>query len=127
MDEVKNLDDLATYAMHQVERLRVLQARLAELSCEGRSPDGLIVARTGAGGSLLDLRLDPRALVGGPERLGRSVRSAVTAAQNAYAQEAARLMATELPAPGGEAYEQGVARIDELTERVNEMVRRLDR
>ncbi|WP_211240874.1 YbaB/EbfC family nucleoid-associated protein [Hamadaea tsunoensis] len=124
---MKNLDDLAAYALHQVERLRALQARLADLSCEGRSPDGLVVARTGAGGRVLDLRLDPRALGGGAERLGRSVRSAITAAQNAYAQEAGKLMATELPPPGDEEYERGVARIDELTERLNEMTRRLER
>jgi DNA-binding protein YbaB len=127
---MNNLGDLVYYALDQVERVRQAQERLEHASAEGRSPDGLVVARTGPGGRLLDLRVDEAALRGGAERLAGSVQAAVEAAQAAYAVQAGEIMGGELGLPSGKvdsAHDRGLARIDELTEQLESLTRRLDR
>ena len=96
MGELSNLDGLAGYAMQQVEKLRQMQERMGELTGEGRSADGLVVARTGAGGRILDLRVDETVLRSGAARVSADVTAAVTAAQQAYARPADDMMAGEM-------------------------------
>jgi DNA-binding protein YbaB len=130
MAGLNNLDDLANYALDQVDRLRRAQERLEHESGEGRSPDGLVVARTGVGGRLLDLRIDEAALRGGADRLSTSVAAAVSAAQAAYAQQADDIMGGEMgmrPSEAGGAYDRGLARIDELTDQLEDLTRRMER
>ncbi|NUT31994.1 MAG: YbaB/EbfC family nucleoid-associated protein [Hamadaea sp.] len=129
MAELRNLDDLANYALAQVDRLRRAQEQLEEISAVGRSQDGLVVARTGAGGRLIELHVANAALRRGADRLSASVTAAVTAAQAAYAQVADDIMSGELgmrPTEGGGDYDRGLARIDELTDQLEDLVRRLD-
>lgn len=129
MAGLNNLDDLANYAIDQVERLRRAQEQLAHESGEGRSADGLVVARTGPGGGLLELRIDEAALRGGAHRLGADVTAAVTAAQAAYAAKADDIMGGEIgmrPSDTG-SYDRGLARIDELTEQLEDLSRKLER
>ena len=130
MAGLNNLDDLANYALDQVDRLRRAQERLEHESGEGRSPDGLVAAKTGPGGRLLDLRVDEAALRGGAEQLAASVTAAITAAQAAYAKQADDIMGGEMgvrPSEAGGTYDRGLARIDELTDQLEDLTRRLDR
>lgn len=130
MSELSNLDGLAGYAMQQVEKLRTMQERMAELTGEGRSPDGLVVVRTGAGGRILDLRIDEAALRTGAARLSGSVTAAVSAAQQAYATQADDLMADEMgvrPSDPDPSFERGLARLDELTDQLEDLTRRMQR
>src|SRR5262245_37121004 len=91
--ELSKLDGLAGYAMQQVEKLRQVQEQMGELTGEGRSSDGLVVVRTGAGGRILDLHIDETVLRSGAARVTADVTAAVTAAQEAYARQADDLMA----------------------------------
>lgn len=130
MGELSNLDGLAGYAMQQVEKLRQMQERMGELTGEGRSADGLVVARTGAGGRILELRIDETALRSGSARISADVTAAVSAAQEAYARQADDLMADEMgvrPSDPDSSFERGIARIDELTDQLEDMTRRLER
>jgi DNA-binding protein YbaB len=128
--ELSNLDGLAGYAMQQVEKLRRMQEQMGELTGEGRSADGLVVARTGAGGRILDLRVDETVLRSGAARVSADVTAAVTAAQQAYARQADDLMAGEMgvrPSDPDPSFDRGVARIDELTDQLEDLTRRLER
>jgi DNA-binding protein YbaB len=130
MSGLNNLDDLAGYALHQVDRLRHMQEQLAQISGEGRSANGHVIARTGAGGNLLKLTIDDAALRDGGHRLGEDVTAAVTAAQAAYAAQAGDLMAEEIgvrPGDPNSGFDRGLARIDELTDQLEDMTRRLQR
>lgn len=130
MAGLNNLDDLAHYALAQVDRLRQAQEQLEQVSAQGRSPDGLVVARTGAGGRLIELHIDDAALRGGADRVGASVTAAVSAAQAEYARQADEIMGGELgmrPTEGGSDYDRGLARIDELTDQLEDLTRRLER
>lgn len=129
MAGMNNLDGLAHYALDQVDRLRRAQERLEQASAEGRSPDGLVVARTGAGGMLRDLRIDESALRSGADRLSHAVTAAITAAQAAYNEQAEDIMGGEMgmrPSEGSE-FDRGIARIDALTEQLEDLTRRMDR
>jgi len=130
MAGLNNLDDLAHYALDQVDRLRRAQERLEHSTGEGRSQDGLVLARTGAGGQLLELRIDESALRGGADRLSASITAAVTAAQAAYNQQADDIMGGEMgmrPSEAGSEYDRGLARIDELTDQLEDLTRRMER
>jgi DNA-binding protein YbaB len=130
VSEVSNLDGLAGYAMQQVEKLRQMQERMGELTGEGRSSDGLVVARTGAGGRILELRIDETALRSGAVRLSADVTAAVSAAQAAYAGQADDLMADEMgvrPSDPNPSFDRGMARLDELTDQLEDLTRRLER
>ena len=64
MPDIHNLDELAEYAQRQVERIQRMHRDLAEQVGEGRSPRGMVRARTGPGGELKELRIDPETLRG---------------------------------------------------------------
>jgi DNA-binding protein YbaB len=130
VSEFSNLNGLAGYAMQQVEKLQQMQERMADLSGEGRSADGLVVARTGAAGQILDLRIDEAALRSGAERLTAGVTTAISAAQAAYAAQAEELMADSMgmrPSDPNASFDRGMARLDELTGQLEDMTRRLER
>ena len=130
VSELSNLDSLAGYALQQVEKLRQMQERMTELTGEGRSPDGLVVARTGAGGRILDLHIDEAALRSGAARVSAGVTAAVSAAQAAYATQADDLMADEMgvrPSDPNPSFDRGMARLDELTDQLEDLTRRLER
>jgi DNA-binding protein YbaB len=130
VSELSNLDGLAGYAMQQVDKLRQMQERMGELTGEGRSPDGLVVVRTGPGGQILDLRIDDAALRSGSARLSADVTAAVSAAQEAYARKADDLMADEMgvrPSDPDASFDRGMARLDELTDQLEDLTRRLER
>lgn len=130
VSELSNLDGLAGYALQQVEKLRQMQERMGELTGEGRSPDGLVVARTGAGGRILDLRIDEAALRSGPASVSDAVTAAVSAAQEAYARQADDLMADGIgvrPSDPDPSFDRGMARLDELTDQLEDLTRRLER
>jgi DNA-binding protein YbaB len=127
--ELSKLDGLAGYALQQVEKLRQMQERMGELTGEGRSSDGLIVARTGAGGRILDLHIDEAVLRSGPERVSDGVTAAVSAAQEAYARQADDLMADQMgvrPSDPDPSFDRGMARLDELTDYLEDLTRRLE-
>src|SRR4051812_44379748 len=101
-----------------------MQERMAELTGEGRSADGLVVARTGPGGRILELRIDDAALRLGKARLGADVTAAVSTAQEAYARQADDLLADGLgvrPSDPNPSFERGMARLDELTDQLEDM------
>lgn len=130
MSGLSNLDGLAGYALQQVEKLRQMQERMGELTGEGRTPDGLVVARTGAGGRILDLRVDEEVLRSGAAAVSDAVKTAVSAAQEAYARQADDLMADGMgvrPSDPDPSFDRGMARLDELTDQLEDMTRRLQR
>ncbi|MEV0272911.1 YbaB/EbfC family nucleoid-associated protein [Hamadaea sp. NPDC050747] len=127
---MNNLDDLAHYALDQVDRLRRAQERLEHASAEGRSPDGLVVARTGAGGLLKDLRIDEAVLRSGADRVSQAVTAAITAAQAAYNEQADDIMGGEMgmrPSESASEFDRGIARIDALTDQLEDLTRRMER
>src|SRR5689334_12170763 len=82
------LTELAAYAQEQVERLTRMQQDLAACIGEGESPGGLVSARTGPGGRLLDLRLNPDAMRLSTQDAAAEITAAVLAAQTDYASRA---------------------------------------
>lgn len=119
MTEIRNLNDLAEYAHSQLERLQQMQRDLAEQVGEGRSPRGHVHARTGAGGALLDLHIEPGALRLSPGDIAGEITSAVTAAQHDYTRHAEDIMAPVLAMRPSEhtthSLEQQMDRLDTLT------------
>lgn len=130
MSGLSNLDGLAGYALQQVEKLRQMQERMGELTGEGRSLNGLVVARTGDGGRILELSIDEAVLRSGTAAVSDAVTAAVSAAQEAYARQADDLMADGMgvrPSDPDPSFERGMARLDELTDQLEDMTRRLER
>jgi DNA-binding protein YbaB len=125
--EIRNLDDLAAYAQDQVERITRMQQQLAEYEGEGESPGRLVNARTGPGGRLVDLRLDPDVLRMSPEGAAEEITAAVTAAQRDYASRADDIMAPVLAMRPGEEtadlLDRGMRRLDALTDDLERLAR----
>lgn len=92
MADLHSLEGLAQYAQQQVERIEKMQRELAEQVGEGRSRDGHVTARTGAAGSLRDLKIDPAAMRLSVDELTAEVTSAITAAQADFAKRADDIM-----------------------------------
>jgi DNA-binding protein YbaB len=125
--EIRNLDDLAAYAQDQVERITRMQQQLAEYEGEGESPGRLVRARTGPGGRLVDLRLDPDVLRMSPEGAAGEITAAVTAAQRDYASRADDIMAPVLAMRPSEEtadlLDRGMRRLDALTDDLERLAR----
>jgi DNA-binding protein YbaB len=117
--EIRTLTDLAAYAQDQIERLTRMQQDLAECVGEGESPGGLVSARSGPGGRLLDLRLDPETMQLSTEDAAAEITAAVIAAQSDYAARADDIMQPVLALrPSEQATDElnrGMRRLDELT------------
>jgi DNA-binding protein YbaB len=119
MTEIRNLEGLAEYAHEQIERIERMQRDLAQYAGEGTSPGGHVYARTGPGGALLDLRVEPSALRLSADEVADEVRAAIGTAQQEYARRADDIMAPVLGLRPSEqavdALEQGMSRLDALT------------
>jgi DNA-binding protein YbaB len=126
--EIRNLDDLAAYAQDQVDRITRMQRQLEEYVGDGESPRRLVRARTGPGGRLIELRLDPDVLRLSPEGAAEEIAAAVTAAQRDYAGRADDIMAPVLAMRPGEEtadlLDQGMRRLDALTDDLERLARR---
>ena len=113
MTEIRNLEDLAEYGQ-----------------LGATSPRGYVRVRTGPGGQLKDLRIDPDALRLTVEELEAEVATAITAAQNQYATRAAHPMAPVLGMQAGEQalaqMEDGMAKLDALAAELDRIARQRD-
>jgi hypothetical protein len=107
--EIRNFADLAEYA---------------DETGTGESPRGYVRARTGPGGQLKDLRIDPNALRLTAEELEAEVATAITAAQNEYAKRADDIVA---PVLGKRPSEQALAQLEEGMTKLDELAANLDR
>lgn len=128
MDDFDSLADLARYAQWQVDRIEQMQAELAEQSGEGVSDRGYVRARTGPGGALLDLSIDPAAQRLSNEELVAEIRGAVSAAQRRFTELADEIMAPVLGMRPSEqssaAFERGLSRLDALSDDLDRLGRR---
>lgn len=124
MTEIRNLEDLAEYAEQQVRRLEKMQAELAGQAGTGESPRGYVRARTGPGGLLQELRIDPTALRLSAEELEAEVTAAVTAAQRHFNERADDIMA---PVLGMRPSEQALAELEEGMTKLDSLAAGLDR
>jgi DNA-binding protein YbaB len=126
--EIRNFEDLAEYAEQQVRQLGKMQADLAEHAGTGESPRRYVRARTGPGGLLQELRIDPNALRLSAEELEAEVTAAVTAAQRAYTERADDIMAPVLGMrPSDHALDQleeGMAKLDALAADLDRIARK---
>jgi DNA-binding protein YbaB len=91
-----DLDALAANAQRQVERIARMQAGLAEATAAGASRSGRVRARTGPGGGVLGLHIEPAAMRLSPEELATEITEAITAAQRSYGMLADEIMAPVL-------------------------------
>ncbi|SCL39836.1 Conserved DNA-binding protein YbaB [Micromonospora pallida] len=127
MADIRNLTDLAYYAQQQIEQIQRMQQDLAEQYGEGVSPSGLVAARTGPGGLLVDLRLDPNARRLPTEELAEEIVAAVTTAQREFAARADEIMAPLLAMRPSEQtvteLEAGMSRLEELSDTVARLAR----
>lgn len=118
MTEIRSLSDLAEYAHDQVQRITTMQQDLAACHGEARSPRGYVLARTGPGGALLELRLEPDANRLPVEDLAAEVTAAVTAAQQEYGRRADTIMSGVLglrpSEQAADALEAGMSRLEAL-------------
>ncbi|MGC9668257.1 YbaB/EbfC family nucleoid-associated protein [Planosporangium sp. 12N6] len=123
-----DLSELADYAYRQVERIERMQADLAEASAEGESRSGRVRARTGPGGAVLNLHIEPAAMTLSPTDLAAEVTEAITAAQRSYGAMADEIMAPVLGMRPSEAnaavIEEGQRRLTALESTMDELDRR---
>jgi DNA-binding protein YbaB len=128
--DIHTLSGLAAYAQEQIECLTRLQQDLEDCVGEGGSPGGLVTARTGPGGRLLDLRLDPDALRLSTQDAADEIMAAVTAAQRDYADRAGDvlqpLLALRPSEQSTEALDRGMRRLDELAADLERLAARHD-
>jgi DNA-binding protein YbaB len=91
-----DLKSLAENAQRQVDRIAHMQADLAEASASGTSLSGWVQARTGPGGGVLSLHIEPAAMRLSPAELAAEVTEAITVAQRSYGKLADKIMAPVL-------------------------------
>ena len=125
MPEIRDLTDLAAYAQGQLERISRMQSDLAASAGEGISPQRYVRARTGPGGRVLDLRLDPDLLALPVHEITGEIVAALNAAQADYAAQTDAIMAPILQArPGPDTIDDGMRRLDALTDDLDRLMRR---
>jgi DNA-binding protein YbaB len=113
--DFRDVGELVEYAQRQVERLTQIQTDLASRYAEARSPRGLVHARTGQGGTLRELHIEPAALRLTPDELAAEVTAAITQAQREYAESADEILAPLLAhRPGAESTANVEARMSRL-------------
>jgi DNA-binding protein YbaB len=126
--EIRNLTDLAEYAQEQIERISRMQQDIAQYAGEGVSPERLVRAKTGPGGQLLDLHLDPAVMELHPRELTTEITAAITAAQRDYAERTNAIMEPVLGARPSERdddqIEEGIRKLDALTENLERLMSR---
>ncbi|MCY1143271.1 YbaB/EbfC family nucleoid-associated protein [Actinoplanes sp. Pm04-4] len=127
MPPFRDFQDLAAYAQEQLDRVGRMQADMAAAAGEGVSPQRYARARTGPGGKLLELRLDPDAQSLSLAELTDEVVAAVNAAQADYATQTDAIMAPLLESrPTGDTIDDGLRRLDALTDDLDRLMRRPD-
>lgn len=127
MPPFRDFQDLAAYAQEQLDRVGRMQADMAAAAGEGVSPQRYARARTGPGGKLLELRLDPDAQSLSLAELTDEVVAAVNAAQADYATQTDAIMAPLLESrPTGDSIDDGLRRLDALTDDLDRLMRRPD-
>jgi hypothetical protein len=127
MPPFRDFQDLAAYAQEQLDRVGRMQADMAAAAGEGVSPHRYARARTGPGGKLLELRLDPDAQSLSLGELTDEVVAAVNAAQADYATQTDAIMAPLLESrPTGDSIDDGLRRLDALTDDLDRLMRRPD-
>jgi DNA-binding protein YbaB len=128
MAEFRDLGDLTEYAHAQIERIARMQRDLAEHAGEGHSPRGYVTARTGPGGALQDLRIEPDARRLPVDELTAELHAAISAAQHDFARRADEIMAPILDTRPSEqaaaALEAGMSRLDALAADLEHLARR---
>lgn len=128
MTEIRNLTDLAEYAQDQIDRITRMQGDLADYQGAGESPQRLVRARTGPGGSLLDLTLTPDLMRLSPGDAAAEISAAITAAQQDYASRADAIITPVLGMRPSEqstdAFDQGMRRLDALTADLDRLIQR---
>jgi DNA-binding protein YbaB len=126
--DIRNLEELAEYAYQQVERIQRMQEDLEGQFGTAESPRGFVRARTGPGGTVQDLRIDPSALRLPADELSAEVTAAINAAQQEYAKRADDIMAPVLklrPSEGSvDALDAGMSRLDALADDLDRLSRR---
>jgi DNA-binding protein YbaB len=91
-----DLEAIAEHAQRQVDRIAHMQADLAEATAAASSRSGRVHARTGPGGAVLGLRIDPAGMRLSPEELAAELTEAITAAQRSHGVLADEIMAPVL-------------------------------
>ncbi|HEY0697299.1 MAG TPA: YbaB/EbfC family nucleoid-associated protein [Micromonospora sp.] len=128
MADIHSLEELAEYAHRQVERIARMQEDLTDQYGTGESPRGFVRARTGPGGTVQELRIDPGGMRLTAEELAAEVTAAVTVAQQEYARRADEIMAPVLgmrPSQQSlDAFEAGMSRLDALADDLERLSRR---
>lgn len=128
MSDIRRLEELAEYAHQQVQRIQRMQSDLAAQSGNGESTRGFVRARTGPGGALRELHIDPGALRLSADELSAEVIAAVTAAQREFAERADEIMGPVLDLrPSERAVDElaaGMSRLDGLANELDRLARR---
>ncbi|MFK3981602.1 YbaB/EbfC family nucleoid-associated protein [Micromonospora sp. NPDC050397] len=128
MADIRNLDDLAEYAHQQLARIQRMQDDLADQFGTGESPRGYVRARTGPGGGLQELRIDPTAMRLPAEDVAAEVTAAITAAQQEYARRADEIITPVIAAAPDQNsvgdLEAGMRRLDGLVDDLDRIARR---
>jgi DNA-binding protein YbaB len=126
--DIRSLEELAEYVQRQVEQIQRMQSDVAAQYGEGVSPREYVRARTGPGGALQELRIDPTALRLPVAEVEAEVVAAVSAAQRQFAERADAIMAPVLGMRPSErtvdAFEDGMRRLDGLTADLERLARR---
>jgi DNA-binding protein YbaB len=130
LTEIRNLAQLAEYANEQIQRIAKMQSDLAGSAGRGQGPRGMVRARTGPGGKLLGLRIDPEALRLSAEQVTAEVAAAISAAQKDYSRHADEIMAPVLGMRPSEQsvadIERGLGQLDVLAEDMERLARNHD-
>nr|WP_221373868.1 YbaB/EbfC family nucleoid-associated protein [Actinoplanes polyasparticus] len=127
MPQFHDFTDLAAYAQEQLDRVSRMQADMAAAAGEGMSPQRYARARTGPGGKVLELRLDPDAAGLPLDDLTDEIVAAISAAQADYATQTDAIMAPILESrPTGDTIDDGIRRLDALTDDLDRLMRRPD-
>jgi DNA-binding protein YbaB len=130
MVEIGGLGELVAYAQEQVERVERMRTELADASAEAWSPGRFVFARTGAGGALLELRIDPAVRRLPTDELTAEVSAAITAAQRKMAERADAIMAPVLGTRPSERsladLEAGMGQLEALADDLDRLAARRD-
>ncbi|MEV4626558.1 YbaB/EbfC family nucleoid-associated protein [Micromonospora sp. NPDC049523] len=130
MPDIRNLEDLAEYAHQQVARIQRMQDDLADQYGTGESPRGYVRARTGPGGAIQELRIDPGAMRLSAEDVAAEVTAAIGEAQREYGTRANEIIAPVLAAAPSEdslgKLDEGMRRLDGLMDDLDRVARRRD-
>lgn len=125
--QIRSMDQLVDYAASQVQRIQQMQDGLGALEGHGSSTSGRVQARTGPGGLLQDLRLDPTAMTLSATQLTAELREAISGAQQDYAAQAEAVMQPVLgAAPSAQQrddLDSGLDRLDGLIEDLERVAR----